>query len=597
MEWYSILANDWWQQVLIIIILGGALILFMKDRWRYDVISLLVMIVIMGLGIIPYETVLANFGHPVVIIVGCMFIISQALVKSGFIDALATRLPFLYTRPLVALLFLIFAVTIISGFVNNIGALAMVIPIALTIAKKNRTPVAFFLLPLAFASHLGGYLTLIGTPRNILISDYRAEVTGSPFAMFDFLPVGSVVALVGITFIFLYALRFLPHRSPFEKGDDINRVFVTEVRITEKSKLIDLPIKKIRLRMKESISLLQVFRNNQIMYFENDSLIHGDDVIQISGTEDDLTNFIEKNRLELTGQRAVEKYVTNNDDYTTMEVLIPPYARLSGKMWDEINLADRFGTNFIGLFRKSFLNHILLSQTKLIGNDILLLQGRRESLESTVERLGLLPIADSEISLGRSRTALITAIIVTITVTLATLQIAPIPLLFLVAVAVLVGSGLISLKQAYESIEWPVLVLLAGMITLGMALETSGAVNSLAEFLLLLSQYLGPAWILAIVLIVSMLLSDFINTTAATVIMAPIAIIIATTIGVSVDPFLMAVAIGVSSAFLTPVGHESNAFVMQKGGYHFSDFTRMGLPLELLIIATSLPMILYIWPL
>lgn len=597
MEFTTILASDWWQQLLVIIVLGGAMIFLIKDRWRYDVVALLVMIIIMILGILPYETVLANFGHPVVIIVGCMFIISQALVKSGFIDAIVSRLPFLYTKPLLALLFLIVIVTVVSGFINNIGALAMVIPIALTIAKKNRTPVAFFLLPLAFASHLGGYLTLIGTPRNILISDYRAEASGIPFAMFDFLPVGGIIALVGVSFIFLYAWRFLPRQLPFNKGGDSERIFVTEVIVTEKSKLLDLPVKKVRLRMKDSITLLQVFRNNQIMYFEDDSLIHEGDVIQISGTEDDLTNFIEKNRLDLTGQRAIEKFVTNNDNYTTLEVVVPPYSRLSGRVWNDIELPDRFGTNFIGLFRKTFKNHVLLSHTKLVGNDILLLQGRSESLKSTVESLGLIPIADSNISLGRSRTAFVTAIIVSVVILLATIQVAPLPLLFLVTVAVLVGTGLISLKQSYDSIEWPVLVLLAGMISLGMALEVSGAVNSLAEFLLLLSNYVGPIWLLAAVLIISMVLSDFINTTVATVMMAPIAIIIATSIGVSIDPFLMAVAVGVSSAFLTPVGHESNAFVMQKGGYRFSDFTRMGLPLEILIIVTALPMILYIWPL
>jgi len=597
MEFASFITNEWWQQLFVIAILGGALIFFIKDRWRYDVIALLTMIIIMIIGILPYETVLANFGHPVVIIVGSMFIISHALVRSGFIDSIVTRLPFLYTRPFAALLFLILTVTILSGFINNIGALAMVIPIALIIAKKNRVPVAFFLLPLAFASHLGGYLTMIGTPRNILISDYRLSATGSPFAMFDFLPVGSVIAITGVIFIAFYAWRFLPRRSPYERGDDIDRAFVTEVKMLEKSQLCDIPVKKMRLKMKESISLLQIFRNDQVMYYEDNSLIHEGDVMQIAGTEDDLTAFVEKYKLQLTGQRSVERYITNNDDYTTLEVVVPPYARLAGKMWSELSLPERFGTNFIGLFRKTFRNHILLANTKLIGNDILLLQGRRESLMSTVEKLGLIPIADSEVNLGRSRTAVITALIVVVAIILATLNWSPLPILFLSTVAILVGSGLISLKQAYESIEWPVLILLAGMISLGMALEVSGATDTLAQTLLLLSNYLSPVWLLGTVLIVSMLLSDFINTTAATVIMAPIAIVIASTIGVSVDPFLMAVAVGVSSAFLTPVGHESNAFVMQKGGYRFSDFTKMGLPLELLIIATALPMILYVWPL
>jgi di/tricarboxylate transporter len=597
MDWYSIIADSWWQQLLMLGVLGIALLLFIKDRFRYDVVALLVMIIIMLLGILPYETVLSNFGHPVIIIVGCMFIISQALVQSGLIDGIVNRLPFLHQRPLLALLALVILVTIISGFVNNIGALAMVIPVALHIARKNNTPVAFFLLPLAFASHLGGYLTLIGTPRNVLISDFRAGTTGVPFEMFDFLPVGLVIAFIGIIFIVFYAFYFLPRRSPYLRDGSLQRIFVTEVRITKSAKLLDISIKKARVKMKDAVELIQVYRNFQPMYYEDDSLLHEDDILIIAGTEEDLTNFVEKNRLELTGQRAIERNITNADDYVTLEVMIPPYAKTVGWTWDAIPLIDRFGVNFIGIFRRHNFKPTRLSEIKLLGNDIILLQGRRESLTATIERIGFLPIADSQIQLGRTNTILGTSSIAIVAVIAASFHIAPLPIIFLCAVAVLIGSGLISLKQAYESIEWPVLVLLAGMITLGMGLEASGADDSIAHLLLLASDQLGPVWLLLMVLIATMLMSDFINTTASAVIMAPIAVIVATNLGVSIDPFLMAVAVGASSAFLTPVGHESNALVMQKGGYRFSDFTKMGWPLELLIIAASIPMILYVWPL
>jgi di/tricarboxylate transporter len=589
--------NSWWYQLLTITILGSALILFIKDRWRYDVTALLIMIAIMVVGILPYEIVLANFGHPIIIIVGAMFIISQSLVRSGLIDTIVGKFPFLYTRPILALIFLIVLVTIISGFINNIGALAMVIPIALIIAKKNRVPIAFYLLPLAFASHLGGYLTLIGTPRNILISEYRLNAVGASFQMFDFFYVGSAIAIAGVIFISFYAWRFLPRTSPFDRGGKIERVFITEVTITNKSSLCDIPVRKLLLKMKDTVSLQQIFRNNQVMYYEENSLIHEGDILQITGNENDLTMFVEKNKLLLNGQRSFERFVTNNDDYTTLEVVVPPYATITGMQWIELNLSERFGTNFIGLFRKSFSHEKLLMQTKILGNDILLLQGRRESLMSTVEKLGLIPIADSDATLGRTQKGVMSATIVIGTIMIATFTTIPLPIIFLIAVALIIGTGLLSLKQAYESIDWPVLVLLAGMITLGMALEASGTTATLAESLLLISNHLGPIWILCGVLIVSMLLSDFINTTAAAVIMAPIAIVVADALSVSIDPFLMAVAIGVSSAFLTPVGHESNAFVMQKGGYKFQDFTKMGLPLEIIIIVVSIPMILLVWPL
>lgn len=595
--WGSWLLVTGWQQFAMLGLLGVALLLFIKDRFRYDVVALLAMIVIILLGILPYEVVLSNFGHPVIIIVGCMFIISQALVQSGLTESIVNRLPFLHHRPILALLVLTIIVTLVSGFVNNIGALAMVIPIALYVARKSNTPITFFLLPLAFASHLGGYLTLIGTPRNILISDFRYNATGNSFQMFDFLPVGIAIAVAGIIFITLYAWRFLPRTSPHSDEEETPRTYYTEMEITAKSKLVDTPIKRCLTKMKGLVQLENVFRSNTPMYYEPDTLLHEGDTLLVSGTEEDLTSFTEKYRLHLTGQRAVERYVTNADDYITLEVVVPPYAHIAGKRWNEIPLPHRYGINFIGLSRHRIPNLKQLTDMKIIGNDVLLLQGRRESVMSTVEQLGVIPIADSTATLGRTPTILACTAITGGAIALASFQIIPLPVIFLVAVALLVGSGLISLKKAYESIEWPVLVLLAGMLSLGAALEASGAAGSVADFILLLQHFSSPVLLLAVVLIGTMLVSDFINTTAAAVVMAPIAVSVAVTIGASVDPFLMAVAIGASCAYLTPVGHESNALAMQKGGYRFADFVKMGWPLELLVIVITLPLLLYFWPL
>lgn len=595
--WEAWFLVNGWQQLAMLAVLGIALVLFIKDRFRYDVVALLVMIIIIILGILPYETVLSNFGHPVIIIVGCMFIISQAIVQSGLIDSIVSRLPFLHHRPVLALFVLIVLVTIISGFVNNIGALAMVIPIALYIAKKNNVPVTFFLLPLAFASHLGGYLTLIGTPRNVLISDFRYNATGNSFEMFDFLPVGIAIAIIGIIFITLYTWRFLPRRNQNPNNNTPTRTYLTEILITPKSKLVDTPVKRSLTKMKDLVELKNIFRNNSVMYYASDTLLHEGDILQVSGTEADLTTFVEKYRLELTGQRALERHVTNSDDYLTLEVVVPPYARISGKNWNEVPLPDRFGTNFIGLHRRQINTNIQLDNTKIVANDVLLLQGRSESVMSTVDRLGVIPIADSVAKLGRTTTILGSTAITGGAIALASFQLVPLPVIFLVATALLVGSGLISLKKAYDSIEWPVLVLLAGMLSLGSALQATGTADLVADFILLLQNFSSPVILLAIVLITSMLVSDFINTTASAVIMAPIAVSVAVAIGASVDPFLMAVAIGASSAFLTPVGHESNAFAMQRGGYRFADFVKMGWPLELLIVIISLPLLLYFWPL
>jgi len=578
-------------------LLGIGMILFIKDRFRYDAVALFLMVMIIVLGILPYEEAFANFGHPVIIIVGSMFIMSQALVKSGIIDIIVSRISFLHNRPILSLTCLVILVALISGFVNNIGALAMVMPIALHLAQKNKISISFYLLPIAFASHLGGYLTLIGTPRNIIISDFRQQTTGLPYEMFDFLPVGGLIALGGIVFLILYSWSFFSKRKNTTTSDVELRNYFTEASIGPKSKVVGLTIEKFHSRTKGLVIIKNIFRDNETLPFKEDIVLYAGDVLSLSGTEEALTMFVEKFNLQLTGLRAFERFVTSADDYTSIEVAVPPYAKIIGKNWNEIKLQDRFGTNFIGLYRHNFSPKKLLAETKIFNSDILLLQGRTDSVMSTINTFSLLPIANGGIKLGRTRTVLATLAIVISAITLATLQLVPLAMIFIVSVILLIGFNLVSLRGAYESIDWPVLVLLAGMITLGDALIASGTAEIISKSIVDMSHIFTPVTILIVILITTMLISDYINTTAAAVIMAPIAILVASDIGVSVDPFLIAVAIGASSAFQSPVGHESNAFVMQKGGYQFSDFVKIGLPLEILIVIISVPVILIVWPL
>jgi di/tricarboxylate transporter len=596
MDYLTLLESTWYQQIVVLVILASGLILFLKNNLRYDAVSLFLMMAVIITGILPYDEALANFGHPTIIIVGAMFVMTSALVQCGIIDSIVSRASFLYHRPLVSLTLLIILVTTISAFVNNVGALAIVMPIALYLAQKGTTSVAYFLLPLAFASHLGGYLTLIGTPRNILISDFRAEAVGTPFSMFDFTMVGGGIAITGILFLISYAWFFLPRR-PKATGNESVREYTTEVYVPSTAKIIHLDIDKFEQKTKRQVIVSTILRNGVPLRFTRDTLIHEEDVLCLQGTEEALTQVTEKFKLQLTGLRALERYITTSDEYMSTEAVIPPYAKLIGRSWDDIPLRIRFGTNFIGVHRYNFIPQTFLAKTKLQTNDIILLQGRRESVESTIAALELLPLANSDVKLGRTTTIVATLTVLGIAITLATMQVAPIALIFLTTVIVLVGTNLISLRAAYDSVDWPILVLLAGMITLGDALVASGAAETIASSIVSLSQLTSPYVILVVILATSMLMSDFINTTASAVIMSPIAIMIATSMNVSIDPFLMAVAVGASSAFLTPVGHESNALVMQKGGYRFSDFTRMGLPLELLIIIVSIPLIVYAWPL
>lgn len=583
-------------QLAVITILTVAMILFMRNRIRYDVIAVLVMLAIIATGILDYREVFANFGHPAIIIIASMFIMSEAFVRSGVVDLIVTKFSFLYTRPIAGLGVLVFLVALISAFVNNAGALAMCLPIAIYLARKSNTPIAFFLLPMAFASHLGGFLTLIGTPRNILISDLRADTVGTPFGMFDFTLVGAGIALVGCIFLIAVGWRLIPLRKN-QFDTPIVRLYSTEMRLLEGSRLIGQKARALREESHQSLELIKIYRQDQVLDPAEGVILAADDHLIVRGSLESLKQYSESLRLSLYGLRAAEGFISSDDDYTTLEAVVPPYAKLSGNTWDTIPLKQRFGANFLGLFRRGSDITTPLSTTTIWPNDILILSGRTATLKETIKELQLLPIAEAEVNLGNRSSIVLTVLLLVIAIGIAALNLLPLPVIFLTTAILVLLLNLISLRQAYESIDQTVLILLAGMITLGEAMRRSGTAETIASWFFNLDAWLGPVALLTLILVISMLLADFMNTNASAVIMGPIAIVVAESLNVSIDPFLMAVAIGASCAFLTPVGHESNAMVMQRGGYVFRDYFRVGLPLEILIVITSIPLILHFWPL
>jgi len=584
-------------QIAVLLILAVALILFIQDRWRYDVVSLLILLSLILIGILPFETVFSNFGHPAIIIVGSMFVMGRALVQSGIVDMIVGKLTFLHRRPILALGFLVILVTCISAFVNNVGALVMVLPIAIHIAKKNKTPIALYLLPLAFASHLGGYLTLIGTPRNILISNFREGAIGIPYQMFDFTKVGIFIAGFGVLFLILIAWRMIPIRNKEQENDTPLRIYTTEVLVPEKSKLSRLTLERISETTNHNIKVVNLISNNELVSLATNYKPKSGDQLQLQGDAEALSEFIAKHNLSLSGLRASEKRLSSDDEYKTIEAIITPYSTIINKTWNDITLHDRYGVNFIGLARRNFTPNKTIANTNFRSGDILLMQGRLASIKQTLSTMNCMMVSDEELSLGRTHTIVSTLLIFIIAIALATLNIFPVSVIFLTAAILMVLTNLISIKEAYESIDVAVLMLLAGMIALGQAIQVSGADHTIANSLLSIRDLVSPAVILIIVLFTTALLSDFMNTTAALVVMAPVSIMIANSIGVSIDPFLMIVAIGASSSYMTPIGHESNALVMHRGGYKFTDYTRIGLPLELIVFIISVPLVLYFWPL
>ncbi|MEX0930574.1 MAG: SLC13 family permease [Candidatus Paceibacterota bacterium] len=588
-------------QLVVFVVLVALMLAFMRGRPRYDVVSLLALVAVVLAGLIAPEEAFLSFGHPAVIIVASMFIISQGLVLSGVIDIIGRKFIAISDRPLIQMFLLIVVVAFVSAFVSNIVALALFLPIVIRIARENNISPSKFLIPLAFASHLGGFLTLISTSRNIIVSSFRADQPGlEGFGMFDFALVGLPLAVIGITFLSLVGWRLLPNRrkgAP-DKYDLFEvRNYTTEVKVAEGSDLVGTYVKDLPEKTGLSFSIHSLARSGwNIGRVSGLELLREGDVLVVSAEPNALTELTESADFELTQAKAKEGGITPEDEQGDIEAVITPHSPLVGKSWDDVPLRLRYGVNLLAVAREGTRLTMSLENTVFRASDILLLQGRKESIQDSISALGCYPLADRGLSFGRSRHIVMSLIIFVTAITLATLSLVPLHIAFIAAALAMILANIMSVKQAYESIDWSVLVLLGAMLAFSEVFETSGSARMIGDLLVDASDVMTPLLMLGIVLVATVLVSDFINSTAAAVLMAPIGIIVATGIGVSVDPFLMAVAIGSAAAFLTPFGHGSNTLVLGPGGYKFIDYVKVGLPMDIIVVVSSLVLLPIFWP-
>jgi len=456
-------------------------------------------------------------------------------------------------------------------------------------------------MPMSFASILGGLVTLIGTPPNIIIANFRADVRGEPFAMFDFSPVGGVVAVAGVAFIALGGWRMIPEkRRARVTGKELIAIddYITEVGVPKDSELIGVPLRELDQHAEKlDVEIVGMIRGKRrILAALRHEEINSEDILIVKAGPQELDKFVTDTKLEL-GAGKEKASLLRSEDTTIMEAVVQSSSRMEGRTFTSLRLKNRYGIHLLGVSRQGTPILRRLPQVRFRGGDVVLLQGDSESLAELVLSLGCLPLAKRRLNLGAGKKAglamgVFAAAIVATTMGLASLQIA-----LSVAAITMVVFNIVPVRNVYKEIDWPAVVLLGAMIPVGMSLESTGGTRLIAESILALGASLAPALILALVLIVTMTLSDVMNNVATAVVMAPVAVSIAGQLGVNVDPFLMAVAVGASCAFLTPIGHQNNTLIMGPAGYQFGDYWRMGLPLEILIIVLSVPMILVVWPL
>jgi di/tricarboxylate transporter len=587
-------------QIFVFAVLAAALGLFAWGRWRYDLVAVAAMAAVVLRGIVPADQALLGFGHPAVVTVAAVLVISCALRNSGIVEVIAQRLEPLTARPAIHIAVLTGVVTLCSGFMNNVGALALMLPVALATAEQRERSPALLLMPLAFGSILGGLTTMIGTPPNIIVAAYRADVAGSPFGLFDFTPVGGPVALAGVAFVALIGWHFIPKarrgrtaaRKLFEIGE-----YMVEVRVGEKSPLVGKRLSALESLGEEDVVPLGLVRGGKVIRTAPWHVVEAGDVMVLRADPADLQAKMDEAKLELAGAAGEAAKGVASEDAALIESVVKPGSPLAGRAPSYLYWRSRGSLTLLALARQ---DRPILRRPwaeRFREGDVLLLQAELEDLGENLAGFGLLPLAERELKLGKPRQLGLALGIFGVAIVANLLGLVPVFLAFVLAIVAFVLAGILPVRDVYKEIDWPVIVLLGAMIPVGQALEISGGTQLAARSILGLTGGVSPVWVLALVLVATMFLSDVINNAATAVLMAPIAVQVAEGLGVNADPFLMAVAVGASCAFLTPIGHQSNTLVMGPGGYRFGDYWKMGLPLEVVIAAVAIPAILWVWPL
>lgn len=584
--------------VLFVVLLG----LFIWGRLRHDIVAFGGLMAAVLIGVVPTDRAFAGLSHTATVSVAAMLVLTKALTDSGataYLVAFVGRFTTTVTRHIASLAG---ATALMSTVMNNVGALALTLPIAMqTAAQTNRSP-SILLMPISFAALLGGLVTLIGTPPNIIAAAYRQSATGESFHMFDFTWVGLPVAVLGIAFVSTIGWRLLPEgrrrrgglEAFFEIGD-----YVTEIRVEERNPLLGKSIGEVADAFASlDVAILGLLRNERrVPNVPRRFQLMAGDVLILEASPTNLPKLIEKFSLSIGGAVSAPVSLLSNDDVRLAEVVIKPGSELDGRSEGRSRLAQQFNVNLLAVAREGSRIRDRLDRIVLRAGDVLLLQGETERLAEVTRLLGFLPLAGRRLSVVAGGKAIPTLLVFAGAILLTSLGVLDLPIALGCAIIVMALGGLLNIRELYDAIDWPVIILLASMIPLGDALQTTGLTGLVAGTIADVSADYGALAALLIVFLVTMFVTDLINNAATVVIMAPIAVSTAAVLGVNSDTFLMGVAIGASSAFLTPIGHQNNTLVMGPGGYNFGDYWRMGLPLQVIVVSAAIPLLLFFWPL
>ena len=581
-------------------LVGLTIAAFVWGRFRYDLIALGALLAGLVIGVIPAEAAFDGFRNDITIIIAAALVVSAAFSRSGIVELVLRRLlPLLKTERSQAPVLTV-AVTLLSMVTKNVGALAIMLPVALSVSRKTGTPPSRLLMPMAFGAMAGGMVTLVGTSPNIIVSGVREEMLGRPFAMFDYAPVG--LALTAIAIVFLaFGYRLLPkdRTGATNLSDSLaSNAYTTDLRVPDDWAPGSMTVKALRAAGGGAVRILAVIRDGRrISRPRGNVVVRASDLIVLEGEADALEEFVGRTQLKLTGDHRVIARAEPTDDVRVIEAVVGMNSPLLNQTLAASDLHGQYGVNLLGVSRSGYPVTQRLRSARLRQGDIILLQGSEASLPVALGKLDLLPLAERTVGLGGARKRFMPAIVLAVAMVLVGFQVVPVaPAFFGAAVAILLLGGL-KMKEAYQALDGPLLVLIAAMIPVSAAIQTTGGAD-------LIANALGPVFagipgiaVVAALMFAAMAVTPFLNNAATVLILAPIGATLATRLGYAPDAFLMAVAVGAACDFLTPVGHQCNTLVMRPGGYRFGDYARLGAPLSLLVLLAGPWLILLFWPL
>jgi di/tricarboxylate transporter len=671
-------------QLIIIAILAFSMGMFIWGRWRHDMVAGASLLACILTGLVTPEAAFSGFSHPAVITVACVLVISYGLQQTGAVDALTQRLLPSSAGPTLSIFALTTLAALLSGFMNNVGALALLMPVAIQIAVNQGLPPGRVLMPLAFGSILGGTMTLIGTPPNLIVSGYRDQAGMGAFGMFDFMPVGLSITLAGVFFVGLIGWRLVPARKQADTASFETGTYLTEVRVMPDSKAVGMTLREVEAKLeKEDAQIVGMARGEmRVIAPYSRRLLRVDDILVIEAEPESLgaalatvglkleeevmaehlpedpdalsedkkaaekreenaadnksTRLNRRGRLvavkpqrtppsvlaRVEGDKAGEnagktekdntqasagesqdkepedaKAPSKHDELVIQELVVMPDSPMLNRTASDIELRTRYGINLLAISRQGRRSVKRLRSTTVQGGDVLLMQGVPEAVAGFASDFRCVPLAERDIRVPVKGQAVLAGGIFLVAIGLTAVGILPVAICFAMAVLAYMALRIVPPRSVYTAIDWPVIVLLGALLPVAGAMSSTGTADVLAQALLDWLAQGNPVIALALVLIITMTLSDFMNNAATVAVMCPLAISIASQLEVNPDAFLMAVAVGGSCAFLTPIGHQNNTLILGPSGFKFGDYWRLGLPVEIVVLLIGLPVLLWAWPL